>query len=85
MEQACSIRRDEEGNLGFRNRCLLAGEVEDGRPPGLREIASRYLDGVRRGSEDEVVRYYGEDERNMSSSEFYGIFKTFVTSYRVSF
>ncbi|KIJ37716.1 hypothetical protein M422DRAFT_177632 [Sphaerobolus stellatus SS14] len=30
----------------------------------------------------EVVRYYGEDEKNMSSSEFYGIFKTFVTSYR---
>lgn len=33
---------------------------------------------------NEVVKYYGEDERNMSSSEFYGIFKTFVTSYRVS-
>ncbi|THG99732.1 hypothetical protein EW026_g2656 [Hermanssonia centrifuga] len=31
---------------------------------------------------DEVVKYYGEDERNMSSSEFYGIFKTFVTSYK---
>ena len=33
---------------------------------------------------NDVVKYYGEDERNMSSSEFYGIFKTFVTSYRVS-
>lgn len=33
----------------------------------------------------EVVRYYGEDEKNMSSSEFYGIFKTFVTSYRVKY
>ena len=32
---------------------------------------------------NEVLRYYGEDDRNMSSSEFYGIFKTFVTSYRV--
>jgi cytokinesis protein len=31
----------------------------------------------------EVVKYYGEDDKNMSSSEFYGIFKTFVTSYRV--
>jgi cytokinesis protein len=31
----------------------------------------------------EVVKYYGEDEKNMSSSEFYGIFKTFVTSYKV--
>jgi len=30
----------------------------------------------------EVVRYFGEDEKNMSSAEFYGIFKTFVTSYR---
>ena len=31
----------------------------------------------------EVTRYYGEDEKNMTSSEFYGIFKTFITSYRV--
>ncbi len=31
----------------------------------------------------EVVKYYGEDEKNMNSAEFYGIFKTFVTSYRV--
>jgi cytokinesis protein len=32
----------------------------------------------------EVVRFYGEDEKGVSSSEFYGIFKTFVTSYRAS-
>ena len=31
----------------------------------------------------EVVKYYGEDEKSMTSSEFYGIFKTFVTSYKV--
>jgi cytokinesis protein len=31
----------------------------------------------------EVLAYYGEDDKNMSSSEFYGIFKTFVTSYKV--
>jgi cytokinesis protein len=31
----------------------------------------------------EVVKYYGEEDKNMSSSEFYGIFKTFVTSYKV--
>lgn len=31
----------------------------------------------------EVVRYFGEDDKNMSSTEFYGIFKTFITSYRV--
>lgn len=31
----------------------------------------------------EVASYYGEDEKNMTSSEFYGIFKTFVTSYKV--
>lgn len=31
----------------------------------------------------EVIGYYGEeDNRNMNSSEFYGIFKTFVTSYK---
>lgn len=34
---------------------------------------------------NDVLRYYGEDDHNMSSSEFYGIFKTFVTSYKVSF
>lgn len=31
----------------------------------------------------EVVKYYGEEDKNMSSAEFYGIFKTFVTSYKV--
>jgi cytokinesis protein len=31
----------------------------------------------------EVAQFYGEDEKNMTSSEFYGIFKTFVTSYTV--
>jgi cytokinesis protein len=31
----------------------------------------------------EVVNYFGEDDKNMSSSEFYGIFKTFVISYKV--
>lgn len=31
----------------------------------------------------EVIKYYGEEDKNMSSSEFYGIFKTFVTSYKV--
>ena len=33
----------------------------------------------------EVAKYYGEDEKNMNSAEFYGIFKTFVTSYKVGF
>lgn len=32
----------------------------------------------------EVVKYYGEDDKQMNSTEFYGIFKTFVTSYKVS-
>jgi cytokinesis protein len=31
----------------------------------------------------EVIRYYGEEDKNMSSSEFFAIFKTFVTSYKV--
>ncbi|KAF8061453.1 hypothetical protein FPV67DRAFT_279876 [Lyophyllum atratum] len=30
----------------------------------------------------DAVSYYGEEDKNMSSSEFYGIFKTFVTSYK---
>lgn len=33
----------------------------------------------------EAIGYYGEEDKNMSSSEFYGIFKTFVTSYKVGF
>lgn len=32
----------------------------------------------------DVINYYGEEDKNISSSEFYGIFKTFVTSYRVN-
>lgn len=32
----------------------------------------------------EVLKYYGEGDSTMSSSEFYGIFKTFVISYKVS-
>lgn len=31
-----------------------------------------------------AVSYYGEEDRHMSSSEFYGIFKTFITSYKVN-
>lgn len=31
----------------------------------------------------DAIGYYGEEDKNMSSSEFYGIFKTFVTSYKV--
>jgi len=31
----------------------------------------------------EVAQFYGEDEKSMTSSEFYGIFKTFIISYKV--
>jgi cytokinesis protein len=31
----------------------------------------------------DAVNYYGEEDRKMNSSEFYAIFKTFVTSYKV--
>jgi cytokinesis protein len=30
----------------------------------------------------EVVKYFGEDEKNMTSTEFFAVFKTFVTSYK---
>ncbi|KAI6038969.1 hypothetical protein EDC04DRAFT_3112644 [Pisolithus marmoratus] len=30
----------------------------------------------------EVIRYYGEDEKNISSTEFFAVFKTFVTSFK---
>jgi cytokinesis protein len=33
----------------------------------------------------EVVRYYGEEDKNLSSAEFYGIFKEFVISYKVKY
>ncbi|PPQ83825.1 hypothetical protein CVT26_005206 [Gymnopilus dilepis] len=32
----------------------------------------------------DAISYYGEDDKSMTSSEFYGIFKTFVTSYKAS-
>ena len=32
----------------------------------------------------EVVKYFGEDEMDMTSTEFFAVFKTFVTSYKVS-
>ena len=32
----------------------------------------------------EVVQFYGEDEKSMTSSEFFGIFKAFIAYYRVS-
>lgn len=43
------------------------------------------MDDVRNAEAtfNEAISYYGEEDKNMSSSEFYGIFKTFVTSYRV--
>lgn len=31
----------------------------------------------------EVLKYFGEDDRTMTSTEFFGIFRTFLTSYRV--
>lgn len=31
----------------------------------------------------DAINFFGEEDKGMSSSEFYGIFKTFVTSYRV--
>lgn len=30
----------------------------------------------------DVLKHYGEDEKNMQSSDFFGIYKTFVTSYK---
>ena len=43
------------------------------------------VDNVRNADTTLVhaIKYYGEEDKNMSSSEFYGIFKTFVTSYKV--
>lgn len=32
---------------------------------------------------NEVLKYYGEEDKTITSTEFFGIFKTFVTSYKV--
>lgn len=32
---------------------------------------------------NEVIKYFGEEDKTMTSTEFFGIFKTFVTSYKV--
>ena len=44
------------------------------------------VDGVNAAEStfSEVAQFYGEDEKATTSSEFYGVFKTFITSYRVS-
>jgi len=34
---------------------------------------------------NEVLRHYGEEDKTMTSTEFFGIFKTFVTSYKVRY
>ena len=54
---------------------------EERRGSGLEDL----VDDVNHADStfSEVVKYYGEDEKNINSAEFYGIFKTFVTSYRV--
>lgn len=31
----------------------------------------------------DAISHYGEEDKNMTTSEFYGIFKTFITSYKV--
>ena len=44
------------------------------------------VDGVNTAEStfSEVAQFYGEDEKTTTTSEFYGVFKTFITSYRVS-
>jgi len=43
------------------------------------------VDGVNAAEStfSEVAQFYGEDEKGTTSAEFYGIFKTFITSYKV--
>lgn len=55
----------------------------------VREAASKVedlVDDVNNADTvySEVVKFYGEDDKQVNSTEFYGIFKTFVTSYKVS-
>lgn len=32
---------------------------------------------------NEALKYYGEEDKTMTSTEFFGVFKTFLTSYKV--
>lgn len=43
------------------------------------------VDDVKRADTifTDAISYYGEEDKNVSSSEFFGFFKTFVTSYKV--
>jgi cytokinesis protein len=56
----------------------FVGEAEDSLADLLDAVT------LAEGTFADVLKYYGEDDKNVSSAEFYGIFKTFLTSYKVS-
>ena len=77
QDHFADIESSDPNDLYGKKMWLFAGEASERLDDLVDEVT------LADSSYGEVVRYYGEDNRNMSSIEFFGIFKTFVTSYKV--
>ena len=77
QEHFVDIESTDPNDLYGKKMWLFVGEA-GGRLDDLVDEVT-----LADSSYGEVVRYYGEDDRNMTSIEFFGVFKTFVTSYKV--
>jgi cytokinesis protein len=80
------IRQELKDHFGEMNQNEIYGKKMLTFLSDATEKVDDLIDDVNHAGStfSEVVKYYGEDEKNMSSSEFFGIFKTFLTSYQVS-
>jgi len=76
-EHFADIESSDPNDLYGKKLWMFVGEAGERLDDLVGEVT------LADSSYSEVVRYYGEDDRNMTSIEFFGIFKTFVTSYRV--
>jgi cytokinesis protein len=77
QDHFADIESSDPNDLYGKKMWLFVGEAGE-RLDGLVDEVT-----LADSSYGEVVRYYGEDDRNMTSIEFFGTFKTFVTSYKV--
>lgn len=79
------IRKELQDHFGDMDENEVYGKKMLSFMTGATEKIDDLVDDVNHADSTftEVVKYYGEDEKNMNSAEFYGIFKTFVTSYQV--
>lgn len=79
QDHFADIESSDPNDLYGKKMWLFVGEAGERLDDLVDEVT------LADSSYGEVVRYYGEDDRNMTSIEFFGIFKTFVTSYKVRF